>query len=351
MLENGLTLSHFKRCISWVTNAARTWCWVILTTWVFCAHTQASAQTSPPSERMAWPDKPVHIVVPFAPGGGTDYVARITAKKLAEQYGQPFLIENKPGAGGTTGSDLVAKSKPDGYTWAVVSASHTINPNLYRSLPYNTLRDFEAVSCLVSGPALLVVNPEIHAQNVRELIALAKARPGALSFASSGNGSPPHLGGELFMAMAGVEMVHIPYKGNGPAYNDLMGSQVSLMFPNIATVLPFVRAGKLKALAITSKQRSSIAPEIPTVSESGLPGFELNSWFGLLAPKGTSKRLVQQLQEDIAHIYKDEQFRRQLLSQGVEPLANTPEEFEVQIRKEIDYWSNLFKTQHLQAEP
>jgi tripartite-type tricarboxylate transporter receptor subunit TctC len=309
------------------------------------------AQTPPTSERLSWPERAVHIVVPFAPGGGTDYVARITAKKLADQYGQPFLVENKPGAGGTTGSDLVVKSKPDGYTWAVVSASHTINPNLYRSLPYNTLRDFEAVSCLVSGPALLVVNPEIGAQNVRELIALAKAKPGTLSFASSGNGSPPHLGGELFMAMAGISMVHIPYKGNGPAYNDLMGSQVSMMFPNIATVLPFVKAGKLKALAITSKTRSPIAPDIPTVSESGLAGYELNSWFGLLAPKGTAKKLTHQLQDDIARIYRDDTFRHQLLAQGVEPLANSPEEFELQIKKEIDYWANLFKTQHLQPEP
>ena len=323
----------------------------VLIAWALLVSGLSQAQPKGPAEGSSWPDKPVHIVVPFAPGGGTDYVARMTAKKLADQYGQAFLIDNKPGAGGTTGSDFVAKSKPDGYTWALVSASHTINPNLYRNLPYNTVKDFESVSCLVSGPALLVVNPEIPAQNVRELIALAKAKPGALSFASSGNGSPPHLGGELFMAMAGIHMVHIPYKGNGPAYNDLMGSQVSLMFPNIATVLPFVRAGKLKALAITSKQRSPMAPEIPTVSESGLPGFELNSWFGLLAPKGTSKRLIQQLQDDIARIYRGEDFHRQLLSQGVEPLASTPAEFDEQIKREIEYWANLFKTQHLSIEP
>lgn len=298
-----------------------------------------------------WPEKAVHLVVPFAPGGGTDYVARITAKKLAEHYAQAFLIENKPGAGGTSGSELVAKSKPDGYTWIVVSASHTINPNLYHSLPYSTVSDFEAVSCLVSGPALLVVNPQLPVQDLRELIALAKSKPGVLSFASSGNGSPPHLGGELFMSMASVQMVHIPYKGNGPAYNDLLGSQVSLMFPNIATVLPFVRSGKLKALAITSKTRSAIAPEIPTVAESGLPGFELNSWFGLLAPKGTSPKLIHQVQSEIARIYRDDQIKGQFLAQGVEPVANTPEEFENQIKREIEYWANLFRTQHLKIEP
>jgi len=351
MHEHCTKESNSSRLSHALGRAWTAWIQSSLTALALLLHSLAPAQTQGLADRSAWPDKPVHIVVPFAPGGGTDYVARITAKKLTEKYGQPFLIDNKPGAGGTTGSDTVAKSKPDGYSWVVVSASHTINPNLYRSLPYNTLKDFEAVSCLVSGPALLVVNPEVPAQNVRELIALAKAKPGTLSFASSGNGSPPHLGGELFMAMAGVHMVHIPYKGNGPAYNDLMGSQVSLMFPNIATVLPFVQAGKLKALAITSKARSPIAPDIPTVSESGLPGFELNSWFGLLAPKGTSKRLIQQLQDDIARIYRDDQFRRQLLAQGVEPLASTPDEFESQIKKEIDYWASLFKSQHLQLEP
>ena len=205
-----------------------------------------------------WPSKTVKIVVPFAPGGGTDYVARLTAQKLTERFGQNFIIENKPGAGGITGTDLVAKSKPDGYNLVIVSGSHTINPNLYKTLPYDTRHDFLAVSNLVIGPAILVVNSNLKVNNLKDLIALAKLKPGELSFASSGNGSPPHLGGELFKAMAGIDLVHIPYKGNGPAYNDLIGGQITLMFPNIATALPFVKSGKLKALAVTSKLRSKI---------------------------------------------------------------------------------------------
>ncbi len=298
-----------------------------------------------------WPNKTVRIVVPFAPGGGTDYVARLTAQRLTEHYGQTFIIENKPGAGGITGTELIAKSKPDGYNFVIVSGSHTINPNLYKVLPYDTRRDFLPVSNLVMGPAILVVNPTLKVNSLKELIALSKSKPGELSFASSGNGSPPHLGGELFKAMAGVDLVHIPYKGNGPAYNDLMGGQVSLMFPNIATALPFVKSGKLKALAVTSKNRSKIAPELPTMSEAGLDGYELSSWFGMLAPLDTPLSIIQQLHQEIFKIYQSPDIREKLLSQGVEPLASSPLEFAQQINSEIDYWSKTFKTKNLKIEP
>ena len=298
-----------------------------------------------------WPNKTVKIVVPFAPGGGTDYVARLTAQKLTDRFGQSFIIENKPGAGGITGTDLVAKSKPDGYNFVIVSGSHTINPNLYKTLPYDTRRDFLAVSNLVIGPAILVVNSNLNISNLKELIALAKLKPGELSFASSGNGSPPHLGGELFKAMAGIDLVHIPYKGNGPAYNDLMGGQITLMFPNIATALPFVKSGKLKALAVTSKLRSKIAPELPTMAEAGLEGYELSSWFGMLAPIETSPSIIQLLHHEINKIYQASDIREKLLSQGVEPLASTPNEFTFQINSEIDYWSKTFKSKNLKIEP
>ena len=303
------------------------------------------------SSASDWPNKTVKIVVPFAPGGGTDYVARLTAQKLTDRFGQSFIIENKPGAGGITGTDLVAKSKPDGYNFVIVSGSHTINPNLYKTLPYDTRRDFLAVSNLVIGPAILVVNSNLNISNLKELIALAKLKPGELSFASSGNGSPPHLGGELFKAMAGIDLVHIPYKGNGPAYNDLMGGQITLMFPNIATALPFVKSGKLKALAVTSKLRSKIAPELPTMAEAGLEGYELSSWFGMLAPIETSPSIIQLLHHEINKIYQASDIREKLLSQGVEPLASTPNEFTFQINSEIDYWSKTFKSKNLKIEP
>ncbi len=321
---------------------------ILAATWLSlsAAHAQSTAGALPTD----WPQKPVRIIVPFAPGGGTDLVARLTAQKLSERYGQPFVVENKSGAGGTAGTDLVAKAKPDGYTFVVVSGSHTINPSLYKTLPYDTQRDFVPVTNLVSGPALFVVHPSVPAHSVKEFIALAKSKPGTFSFASSGNGSPPHMAGEMFNAMAGIDMVHVPYKGNGPAYNDLIGGQVPVMFPNIATALQYVRSGKLRALAVTSKERTRLAPDLPTVAESGLPGFELNSWFGLLAPAGTPSAIVNRVQQDIAKFYQQAELRDKLMAQGVEPLANTPAEFGQQIQQEMNYWAKMFKVIKLKPE-
>jgi tripartite-type tricarboxylate transporter receptor subunit TctC len=222
---------------------------------------------------------------------------------------------------------------------------------LYKQLPYDTKKDFLAVSNLVMGPGILVINNNLKVNTLKELIAFAKSHPGELSFASSGNGSPPHLGGELFKAMAGIELVHIPYKGNGPAYNDLIGGQVSLMFPNIATALPYVKAGKLKALAVTSKLRSKIAPEIPTMTEAGLEGYELASWFGMLAPLDTPNAIIQALHQEITKIYQLQEIREKLISQGVEPLASSPVEFSQQINSEIEYWSKTFKSRNLKIDP
>jgi tripartite-type tricarboxylate transporter receptor subunit TctC len=319
--------------------------------WCMCVLSGYAAQDSRPNGSIDWPTKTVRIVVPFAPGGGTDYVARLTAQKLTERFAQTFIIENKPGAGGITGTDLIAKSKPDGYNFVIVSGSHTINPNLYKQLPYDTKKDFLAVSNLVMGPGILVINNNLKVNTLKELIAFAKSHPGELSFASSGNGSPPHLGGELFKAMAGIELVHIPYKGNGPAYNDLIGGQVSLMFPNIATALPYVKAGKLKALAVTSKLRSKIAPEIPTMTEAGLEGYELASWFGMLAPLDTPNAIIQALHQEISKIYQLQEIREKLISQGVEPLASSPVEFSQQINSEIEYWAKTFKSRNLKIDP
>jgi tripartite-type tricarboxylate transporter receptor subunit TctC len=294
--------------------------------------------------------RPVRLVVPFATGGGTDLVARLTAQKLNERLGQPFIVENRPGAGGIVGTEMAARARPDGYTLVVVSGSHTINPSLHKALPYDSLRDFAPVTKLVAGPALLVVHPSVPAHDVRELIALAKAKPGALSFASSGNGSPPHLAGELFKWMAGVDMVHIPYKGNGPAYADLVSGQVQLMFPNIASSLPYVRSGRLRALAVTSRERARAAPDIPTAAESGLPGYDLGSWFGLLAPAGTPPAVVNRLQQEIAAIYRDPQVRDTISATGVDPVANAPAEFATELRAETAQWSKLFAAARIQAE-
>jgi tripartite-type tricarboxylate transporter receptor subunit TctC len=302
------------------------------------------------SYAQEYPARPVRIVVPFAPGGGTDLSARIIAQKLGENLGASFIVENRPGAAGIVGTESVAKAKPDGYALLVVSSSHAINPAMYPKLPYDTARDFAPVSLLLSGPTLLVAHPSLPAKNSRELIALAKARPGMLTFASAGHGTPPHMAGELFKSMAGIDVTHIPYKGNGPAYTDLMAGQVSLMFPNIATSLPYVKTGRMRALGVGSKQRSAIAPEIPTVDESGLPGYEMSSWFGLLAPAGTPAAVITRLQQEIARIFKQPEVREKLFAQGVEPVGGTPQEFTAFLNNEFTQWAKVIKSSGLKPE-
>ena len=297
-----------------------------------------------------YPAKAVRIIVPFAPGGGTDLSARIIAQKLSESLGANFVVDNRPGAAGIVGTESVAKSKPDGYALLVVSSSHAINPAMYPKLPYDTARDFAPVSLLLSGPTLLVAHPSLPAKNARELIALAKSRPGTLTFASAGHGTPPHMAGELFKSMARVDILHIPYKGNGPAYTDLIAGQVSLMFPNIATSLPYVKSGRMRALGVGGKQRSTIAPEIPTIAESGLPGYEMSSWFGLLAPAGTPPAVVNRLQQEIAKIFKQPEVREKLSAQGVEPVGGTPQEFTAFLNAETTQWAKVIKSSELKPE-
>ncbi len=297
-----------------------------------------------------YPSKPVRIIVPFAPGGGTDLSARIIAQKLSESLGANFVVENRPGAAGIVGTETVAKSKPDGYTMLVVSSSHAMNPAMYEKMPYDTARDFAPISLLMSGPTLVVAHPSLPAKNARELIALAKARPGTLTFASAGHGTPPHMAGELFKALAKIDILHIPYKGNGPAYTDLMAGQVSLMFPNIATSLPYAKSGRMRAIGVGSKQRSAIAPEIPTIHESGLPGYEMSSWFGLLAPAGTPPTVASRLQQEITRIFKQADVRDKLLAQGVEPVGSTPQEFTVFLAAETTQWAKIIKSSGLKPE-
>jgi tripartite-type tricarboxylate transporter receptor subunit TctC len=289
----------------------------------------------------AYPERPVRVIVTFPAGGGTDIVARMVFQKVAERSGATFVIDNRGGAGGTIGTDLAAKSPADGYTLVVVSGSHTINPSLYQKLPYDTVRDFAPVTLLVTGPGLLVVHPSLPAGTVRQLITLAKERPGQMLYASAGNGTPPHLAAELFKHMTGTNIVHIPYKGNAQAMTDLIAGQVSLSFPTIPSALPHVQAGKLRALGVTSARRSSVLPEVPAIAEAGVPGYEGSAWYGVLAPAGTPQGIIGRMQNELHNTLRLPELRDKLIAQGLEPVANTSAEFAAIIALEITKWSKV----------
>lgn len=306
------------------------------------------APTAAPAQE--YPSRTVRIIVPFSPGGGTDLIARLIAQKLTQSLGSTFIVENRPGAGGTVGTAIVAKSPPDGYTLLVVSSSHGINPSVYRSLPYDTMRDLAPVSLLMSGPALLVTHPSVPAKSVKALVALARAQPGALTFGSAGVGTPPHLGGELFKILAKVDMTHVPYKGNAAAFIDLVAGEISLMFPNIVSGLPHVKQGRLHAMAVSSKQRSAIAPEIPTVAESGLPGYEMGSWYGFVAPGGTPAPIIARLQQETAKALQLPDVKEKLTTQGVEAIGSTPDEFRKFLQAEIAQWGKVIRAAKLKFD-
>jgi tripartite-type tricarboxylate transporter receptor subunit TctC len=291
-----------------------------------------------------YPSKPVKLVVPFPAGGSVDAVARILGQKLSLKLGQQFVIENRPGAGGNIGSDFVAKAPRDGYTLLLAGvSSHAINPSLYAQLPYDAVKDFTSICLVYSLPNVLVVNPSIQAKSVQELVALAKAKPASLTFASSGNGTTLHLSGELFKRMAGVDIVHVPYKGNAPAVTDLIGGQVNLMFDNINNSLPHIKSGKLRALAVTGSIRSKVLPEIPTLAESGFRGFSILSWGGVFGPAGLPRPVVDRLNTAINDALRDKQLRELLASEGIEVQGDTPEEFHAFLLGEISRWSKLVK--------
>ena len=297
-----------------------------------------------PSVAQTWPAKPIKWIVPFAPGGTTDILARTIGEKLTVSLGQPVIVENKPGAGGGVGADFTAKSPPDGYTiMGGTISTHAINASLYKSLPYDPVKDFAPITMIVRLPNLLVVNPEIPAKNVTELITLLKANPGKYSFASSGNGTSQHLSGELFKSMAGVDMQHIPYKGSPPALQDVVAGQVAMTFDNITTAWPLAKAGKLRALAVTTAKRSAIAPEIPTLSESGLTGYEVGSWQGVFAPAGTPPAIVARLNAEIVKIINMPEVKEKLLALGAEPVGNSSEEFGAIVKTEVGKWGEVVK--------
>ncbi len=293
---------------------------------------------------QSWPSKPIKWIVPFAPGGTTDILARTVGEKLTIALGVPVIIENKPGAGGGVGAEIVAKSAPDGYTiMGGTISTHAINASLYKSLPYDPVKDFVPITLIARVPNMLVVNPDVPAKDVKELIALLKANPGKYTFASSGNGTSQHLSGELFKSMAGVDMQHIPYKGSPPALQDVVGGQVTMTFDNITTAWPLAKAGKLRPLAVTTAKRSSIAPDVPTLAESGLPGFEVGSWQGVFAPAGTPAPIVKRLNAEIVKILHMPEVNERLAGLGAEIVADSPEEFAALVKAEVVKWAEVVK--------
>jgi tripartite-type tricarboxylate transporter receptor subunit TctC len=293
---------------------------------------------------QTWPARPVRVIVPLSPGGFADVPARMLAPKLSAAFGRQFVVENRPGAGGSIGANEVAKAAPDGYTLLLTATPHVISAHLYRSLPYDSLRDFAPVSLIGSGPYALVINPQkLPVATVAELIAAAKSRPGEIDFASSGNGSAQHLVGALFNAMAGVQLNHVPYKGSGPAMQDLVGGQVAVSFAGIPNVLSPVRGGKLRVLAVTGARRWPELPEVPTLAEAGVAGYEATLWLGLVGPAALPADIVQRLHAETAKALQDAELQRQFRSAGVEAATMGPREFDAYIRAEHEKWGRVVK--------
>ncbi|WP_458765546.1 tripartite tricarboxylate transporter substrate binding protein [Cupriavidus basilensis] len=299
---------------------------------------------------QAFPAKPVKIVVPYPPGGTNDIVVRLLAHKLGDSMGQPFVVENKPGASGNLGAEQVARAAPDGYTLLLVTTGHSIHPSLYKNLRYNIKTDLTPVSELTRGPMLVMVTPSLPYKTVRDVIAAAKAKPGSINFGSAGNGSSTHLATELLSSMAGVKMTHIPYSGSAPAMADVMAGNAQLVMDLMFSALPQVNGGKLRAIAITGAKRSPLLPNVPTVAESGVPGFETLAWNGLMAPANTPKPIIDKLNAEIHKALDAPEMKERLRARGFEPSPGTPEQFGALIRSEIDRWAKVVKSSGAKVE-
>ena len=297
-----------------------------------------------------YPAKPIRIVVPFPPGGGTDLVARTVAQKMHETLGQTAVVDNRAGANGIIGADLVAKAPADGYTVMITIASHAINPTLYPKLPYDTLGDLAPVSLLAEYPFVITVHPSMPVKTIKEFVAFAKSRPGQLSFASSGNGSGPHLGMELFANMAGISMVHVPYKGAGQAMTDLVSGQVQVFLNNFLAGMPMIRAGKLRALAVTSNKRSIAAPELPTVVEAGVPGYVVTGWYGMFVPAATPAPVVATLHTATVKALRSKDVSERLSNEAAEIVASTPQQFAEFLKAEIAKWAGVIRKAKVRLE-
>jgi len=296
-----------------------------------------------PATAQNYPSHPVRIVIPLSPGGTTDVPGRIIAQKLSETLGQQFFVENRAGAGGTIGSDFVAKSKPDGYTLLLTASPFVIAPHVYKNMPYNALADFAPVIRIATGPYVLVVHPSLGVDSVKELIALAKKQPGKIDFASSGNGSAQHLVTELFMYMAGIKLNHVPYKGSGPAQQDLMSGIVKVSFVGTPIAIPHMKSGRLKALGVSTAERSPELPDVPTIAEAGVPGFEARVWIGMLVPAGTPREIIARLNGEIGSLVRTGEVRHLLAPTGMEPDPDTPEQFGAYLKADYDKWGKVVR--------
>ena len=312
----------------------------------------ACSLLAPPSfAQGAFPSKPIRLIVPSPPGDGSDLMARAIGDKLTQALGQPIVVDNRQGAGGRVGTEAAAKAAPDGYTLIMGNAgSHGINAALYKDLPYDIERDFAPITQVMRAPNVLVINPSLPAKSVAEFIALLKASPGKYSYGSGGNGSSAHFTAELFKSMAGVDIAHIPYKGATPALTDVIGGQVAMFMGNLPPAMGHIKAGRVRALAVTTAQRSSLVPELPTVAEGGLPGFETLAWFGLFAPAGTPPGVVSRIRDEVAKIVQQPDIRERIVTLGGEPVGNTPEEFAAIVRGDIAKWKGVAKAANIVAD-
>lgn len=303
-----------------------------------------------PANAQNYPDRPVRIIVPWPPGGGTDIFARAISEKLQQSLGQPFPVENRPGVAGNLGAAMAARSAPDGYTIMIATITLATSPALYKSLDYDPIKNLAGITLIAGVPHMLVVNPALPVKNVKELIALARQKPGKLTYASAGVGSPFQIAAELFKQSAGVDILHVPYKGGGPAVTDVIGDHVDMTFANLLAVLPQARAEQVRALAVTSAKRSSAAPDIPTIAESGLPGYQFTSWFGALAPAGTPPAIIKKLNAAIVEALKSPQVSTQLSEQGADLIASSPEEFDTFLKGETEKWQKVIKAAGIKPE-
>ncbi len=307
------------------------------------AYTTGHAQT--------FPTRALRMIVPFPPGGPNDILGRVVAQKMSESLGQQIVIDNRGGAGGIIGTEAAAKSAPDGYTLLLSgTAALSINPSLHAKLPYDPIRDFTPISLVATAPSVLIVHPTLPVRTVKDLVALAKKRPAQLNYASAGIGTPPHLAGELFKGMAGIAMTHVPYKGGGPALTDLLAGQVELYFSGISSALPMIKDGKVRAVAVTSHKRTAIMPEMPTISESGLPGYEVGNWYAILGPAGLPRDAVAKINAEIVKALKAPDTHKRVLDLGADPAGSSPDELSAYMKAEIGKWAQVIKTAGIKPE-
>jgi tripartite-type tricarboxylate transporter receptor subunit TctC len=309
-----------------------------------CASAHAAQATS------TYPSKPIRLIVPFSPGGSADNLARTLQPALSAALGQSLVIDNRGGASGVIGTELAARALADGYTMLLITTTHTVNPSLIKRLPYDTVKDFTPISLAVSQPNILAVHPSVPAKSVKELVAYAKSKSAPVTYASGGNGSSPHLSGELFRLVAGIDLTHVPFKGSGPGATALLGGQVTMMFAGPLVFEPHIKAGKLRALAVTASKRSSILPDVPTMAEAGFPGIETGTWYGFLGPAGTPTVIAQSFHELLVKVMAQPDMKSRLLAQGVDIVGAGPREFDRIVRAEVDKWSKLVKRAGITAE-